>query len=768
MTDSVRPNANRLPPRHLLASAIGLAMATGSLNVQAQASDVQQLPKVQVQGDSVESYKVDRASSPKYTAPLRDTPQTITVVNKQLIEEQNLLSLRDVLSTVPGITFGAGEGGGGYGDSINLRGFSANNDIFVDGLRDSAQYTRTDPFNLEQVEVVSGASSVYTGVGSVGGSINLGTKRAKLDTFTRLSAGVGTDSYGRLTADTNQQITDTAAVRVNVMAHKNDVPGRDYEEFKRWGIAPTVTFGLDTDTRLSLAFSHQQDDNTPQYGVPFFNGEPLPGVDSSNYYGYHNVDEQEIHSSSLTATLEHDFSDSFSFRNTARWQRVKQLSVVDAVQGTWCLPSGVTPTGGSCGAVPPGSYMPSGPRGLERDTLNKQLVNQSDFTLKFDTADIKHTMVVGASFSHETFELDSSNLFRNPDGSNPYAAPNNLPYMDIYNPDSHYNGPLNRTLTGKTDGELDNQALYVFDTLEFSPQWQLNAGVRYEHNEGSTTTYIVEDGVATGTDLPAKNSDDLLSYRMGVVYKPVENGSIYFAYGNSKTPSKASVNGSCIARSVDNCEVDPETAENYELGTKWDLLDNRLSVTGAIFRNDRKNYKVADADPANLSGENQLDGQARVDGLTLGVAGLIQSNWAVYANYTYLDSEVLQGTSDYNAGQGLDYTEGDDLLYVPKNAFSLWTTYDVNSQLQLGYGVTYQDKQYVSQHSETNPNGSLDQADGYAVHRAMATYKLSRELSVQLNVNNLFDKEYYTRIRNNGWATPGDARSAVINVNYNF
>ena len=220
--------------------------------------------------------------SPRYTAPLLETPQTVTVVSAELVEQQNLLGLRDILSTLPGITFGAGEGGGGYGDSINLRGYSANNDISVDGVRDSAQYTRTDPFNLDQLELTNGANSVYGGAGALGGSINLVTKRPQGRDSTTITGAIGTDEYVRLTVDSDMLLGDSVGVRINAMAHNNDVPGRDVETYQRWGVAPSITLGLNTNTRVTLAYVHQEDDNIPQYGVPYalgpYNNGALPGA----------------------------------------------------------------------------------------------------------------------------------------------------------------------------------------------------------------------------------------------------------------------------------------------------------------------------------------------------------------------------------------------------------------------------------------------------------------------------------------------------------
>jgi catecholate siderophore receptor len=236
----------RLSP---LSAALLLVISAPALADLAPDKTATQLDAVEVQGS-----KIDKPSSPKYTEALLDTPQTITVVNKATMDQQGLIGLRDVLSTLPGITFGAGEGGGGYGDSINLRGFTANSDITTDGVRDSAQYSRTDNFNLESIELVNGANSVYSGAGSVGGNINLVSKSAHAGDSNTFTVGAGTDGYSRVTADSNFDFDNGTAVRLNAMGHVQDVPGRD-EEFKhRWGFAPSVAFGLGSDTRFTLSY----------------------------------------------------------------------------------------------------------------------------------------------------------------------------------------------------------------------------------------------------------------------------------------------------------------------------------------------------------------------------------------------------------------------------------------------------------------------------------------------------------------------------------
>ena len=268
----------------------------------------------------------NKPESPKYTAPILDTPQTITVIDSGTIRGQNLLTLREILSTAPGITFGAGEGGGGYGDSINLRGYAANTDITVDGVRDSAQYTRTDPFNLEQIELINGANSVYGGSGSLGGSINIVTKTPHGSNETAATAAIGTDGYYRGTVDADYLVAEGIALRQNAMVHANDVPGRDVEKYERWGFAPSITFGLKSPTQFTLGYVHQEDDNIPQYGVPYYRnqffdaGGPLPGVSSGNYYGYRNIDTQEIEVDQLTGTITQSFRPRLSDRHLTSCQ----------------------------------------------------------------------------------------------------------------------------------------------------------------------------------------------------------------------------------------------------------------------------------------------------------------------------------------------------------------------------------------------------------------------------------------------------------------
>ncbi|MCB5425125.1 TonB-dependent siderophore receptor [Altererythrobacter sp. CC-YST694] len=720
-----------------------------------------------------------RQESPKATRPVRDTPQTVTILTNEVIEQQNLLTLRDMLSTVPGITFGAGEGGGGYGDSINLRGYSANTDITTDGVRDSAQYSRTDPFNMEQIEVTNGANSATAGSGSVGGSINLVTKRPKADTEYNATMGVGTEDYLRGTADINVRANDLIAFRLNAMAHRNDVPGRDYEEYSRWGVAPSVTIGMEKDTRLTLQYFHQEDTNTPQYGLPYYNNGVtdgmLPGVDRASYYGNRNVDTQESNVDQATMIFEHDFSDTLKIRNLTRWQDVTQLTMVSPPQGTWCLANGKLPTGAACPATTPaGYYLAGGPRGNTRDSHNQLAFNQTDLSATFNTGGIEHTLVFGGAVSWEKYELLTGNWARNADGS----AVSTAQLINIANPDeivpgpagyanaygsNYWTGPVNFIPTAKQNGELENYAVYLFDTMKLSDQFEINGGIRYEHNKGWYRADTIAGATASSagtTTLGTKfeNEDDLFSYRIGLVYKPIETVSLYVAYGNSKTPSKTSVNGSCTAAT---CNVKPESALNYEIGAKAELFDGGLLLSAAAFRNERDQYKVASADPAIP--DQPLDGRSRVNGIALSASGHITPAWAVTANYTYLDSKVIRSIALNSPVGTLDPQAGNPLTNTPEHSGSLFTTYALPFGLTIGYGLTYQGGFYLNNNAAT-----LFKTEDYLIHNAFLAYDVAKGVNLQLNVKNFTDELYFTRVRNNGWATPGDGRSAILTANFNF
>lgn len=768
-------------------------------------SEATQLPTVTVDG-VIDRYKPDRVASPKFTEPLRDTPMSVNIIPKELIKDQGVLTLRQILSNVPGITFGAGEGGSGFGDKINIRGYAADNDISIDGIRDSAQSSRTDPFNVEQIEVFKGASSVNSGAGAVGGSINLVSKTPEGSAFRRLSGAVGTGDYGRFTADINQPVGDDMALRVNGMLHQQTFAERDVTRAERWGFAPSLKLGLGKPTQWTLSYFHQYDNNIPDFGVPFRNFKPVPSVSRRNYYGFSNVDSQVIKNDALTSVFEHEFNKQVKLRNATRVAANNTDTTSDGIEGDICITASSAPLGQTatsatvpdCSGIGAGKYSPrSGPNGQIRNTTNKILVNQTDLTWSVNTGFAAHTLVTGAQLSKETYHLDSGALFRDPDGTfYDVNAGSKSPYpsTDLYHPNHLWTMPMNPIITSYTDTAVNNSAAYVFDTIKFGEQWIISGGIRYERNRSNAITFTrspnpsvtgTGDNAVTktpgpfalATNNPILMDDKLLSYRAGVSYKPVEYGTIYFSYGNAKLPATSSGNtlGSCTDTTAtsssgvvsgSNTCVKPETTVAYELGTKWDLLQERVALTAAVFRNNRTNFRVASA-TAGVAYQ-QLDGESRVDGIEVGAQGNVTKEWAVYANYAYLRSEILRSIAKNSTAT--DTQKGNPLGNVPGNSASLWTTYEFPMGVQLGYGLNYSSTVYQV---SALPVGAttLPKLPGYTVQNALIGYKYDKNLSLALNMNNLTNRVYYTQLRGtqaSGWVNPGEGRNAVLTANYNF
>ncbi|WP_336970103.1 TonB-dependent receptor [Sphingobium aromaticiconvertens] len=812
-------------PSFLALSCVG-AVAFATAGHAQEGGQGQKLGGVTVTDSAIDEseIKVEKAESPKYTRPLLDTPQTITVIGKATIQQQNLLTLRDVLSTVPGITFGAGEGGFGYGDRIILRGQDAKNDVTVDGVRSGAFLNRNEVYNIEQVEVTNGANSVMNGGGSVAGTINLVTKRPLADDQAVLSAGIGTDNYYRATVDANQRLNDLIAVRLNAVYHENDVPGRDVEDYKRWGFAPAITIGIDGPTSLTIQGEYLDDKAMPQYGIRYYprEGGFLPEFDREGYYGFANLDQQNSKTKSLQAIFSHQFSDTVKVRNLTRFENIQQNTITSQPNGTFCLAStglqppdvntGVaapctTTTGGVTTVVaPPGYYLPTGGRGVQRLISNTTAYNQLDLSADFATGGIEHTMVIGVSALWERYKQTQGTLPRNADGSTPA-----FPLVNIANPgevvqgpagftygNNIYTGPINFTLASRNFGEQTSYAAYLFDTVKFADWLEINGGIRYEKVKGFNRSfnYVTTVGPDLGQLTPATAtapnpntlrlpSDELFSYRIGAVVKPTPNTSIYAAYGNSKLPSKASVDGSCAALT---CNVKPETTESYEIGAKADLFDAKLLLTLAAFRNDRNQIKVVSGDPTLP--DQATDGFQRVEGISFGASGNITSNWTISANYMYLKSKIKQGVSDYclanpgttdptagacaNSAAFLDPTAGYALTNTPKHSGSLFTTYRFGFGLELGYGLTYQGSFLLNQPTlaQLTANSYVPyRVPSYTIHRLMVSYPITEQLKAQLNVQNFTNEKYVTTVRNavgGSWAQPAPTRSAVFSLNYSF
>jgi len=679
-----------------------------------------QLPEVIVTGQQ-DSYKTDALTLPKFVEPLRDTPQSITVVPREVMDDQNSTTLRDVLRNVAGISIAAGEGGS-QGDNLTLRGFTARNDIFLDGMRDYGSYYR-DPFNYEEVDVLQGPESVMFGRGSTGGVINQESKTPTLNPLIGGSLSFGTDLTVRGTADVNEpipQLGQGTAFRFNLMGNDSQTADRDVAENRRFGIAPSIAFGLGTPTRLTLSYLHQAEDDIPDYGIPWYFNGPAP-VARNNYYGFKD-DYLKTDVDIITAKVEHDFNDDITVRNQVRYANYDRDFRITEPK----LASGTTPS------TPLDSVMVSRNElgGFSTETF---LWDQLDLTAKFKTAFIDHTLVTGVEGGRETSDPTRFS----------YTG---VPTTGLLSPneDQYFSG----TTSVKSDINTTaySTGAYAIDTMKLGEHWELSGGGRWDYFDAQ-----YHDALNSTNNFSQTVTKP--SWRAALVYKPVEIGSIYFTYGTSWNPSAES-----LSLSAGTANLPPEENETFEFGTKWDLFHERISVRGSIFRTEKNNARETDP---NDSSSVVVAGDQRVDGIELAISGHLTKDWQVFATYDYLDSEVVS-SKFYPHAVGLP------LSNVPKNTLSFWTTYALPWKLEIGSGVNYVGSRFANS-STYNPGGStpLEEASDYWTLNAMIKYKLNQHITCQVNLYNLTDNYYYDQLHP-GHIVPGAGISAMFSTSFKF
>ena len=652
-------------------------------------------------------------SSTKHTEPLLDTPQTINVISKKVMEDQGATTLRDVLKNVPGLTITAGEGGNPAGDNLTLRGFSARNDIFVDGVRDLSPQAR-DPFNLEQVEVTKGPGSVYTGRGSSGGSINLINKQPGLRKSFGGTLDFGTDRTRRATADINMPIGDTMAFRVNLLGHQSGVAGRDVVKFERWGVAPSLTFGLGKPTRATISYYKLKQNNLSDYGIPWvpatnnvlveFRDRPAP-VPRNTFYGLRNRDFEKLNSDLVTLKFEHDFNDGLSLRNQFRFSNSSRDSM----------------------ATPP-RFASINSTDINREmrswmTEDQVWDNQTDFIARFSTGKVEHALVTG-------FDVLRENNIRRT-----RTAPNMPTTLLNPNPDDVFPGIITVSpIVG--DVTANSQALYLFDTAKFGQKWELNGGLRWDRFDA--------DGITT-TGAPVSRVDRMLSVRAGAVFKPVPQGSIYASYGTSLNPSLEG-----LSYNTANTVLDPEKSYTIEGGSKWAFFNSRVLLSGALFRVEKLNART----PGVLPGDppQVLEGKQRVSGGELSLEGNLTQAWQVLAGYTRLLSETVESNVAAEIGK--------ELVNTPRNSFNLWSTYRLRSGFHFGGGARFVGRRYGN-------TINTRFVDSYWTFDLMASYPISEHVDLKLNLYNLTDTYYFDRI-GGGHIVPGPGRAATVSANFRF
>lgn len=687
-------------------------------NATAQQSATAELPEVTVSSSQETSaYQPSTTTTAaKIEAPLRDIPQTVNVVPQAIIQDQGAQTLQDVLRNVPGVGFSNGDG---QRDQVNIRGFSAIGDQFVDGVRDDALYFR-DLSNVEQVEVLKGPAAVLYGRGSSGGIINRITKKPHDKASGSITATVGSYDFYRIEADVNQPLGDAGAFRIN--AAKQDSHSFREEDFiEREFIAPSLSLNLSEDTKLTLQLEHLDDKRLNDFGVPAIYGRPV-NVSRKTYYGSSDGKKDDYVKSQVdagSAVLEHAFNKDVKVRNATRiYQYDLDRNNTVATQ----VNTGANPT-------------------INRrySTVQREengYFNQTDLTVKTQGFGLEHSLLFGVEIGRQVKDNLNAN-FTNP-----------VP-VSLYDPALTRSSRTGFTLTADTTGISETQGFYVQDLVTLSKNWKALVGARYDVFNQKAKDHR--------TNLSFDRKDKELSPRAGLVYQPNDFVSLYGSYTKSFQPSQEN-----FTLAANNADIAPEETTNYEVGAKMDFLDGNLSTTVALFRLERTNIKSADpAAPTVLIPV----GEQRTDGLEVTLAGKLAEGWDLTAGYAYMDAEITDSPSRASVPITPTFSvpvEGNRASLTPRHSANLWLSHRFTSGFGLGAGAVFVGEQYAS-------ISNAVKLPGYTRFDASAFYETPK-YDVRLTLNNLFDKEYFISAHGGAdlYNTYGAPRSALLSFKLKY
>lgn len=721
------------PSAQLLALLAAVAPAAGM----AQSAPNTTLPTVTVKEAPEVPYKAEKSANDKFTAPLLDTPKTVQIIKKEVIEEQGAITLMEALRNTPGITMQMGENGNtSAGDTFQLRGFSLQQSTFVDGIRDLGAVTR-DTFNLEQIEVVKGAAGAETGRGAASGFLNLVTKQAHLGDENSASVTLGTAQRKRVAADLNKQLGNESAIRINAMVQDSGVDGRDYVENTGQGLGLSYVTGLGTPTRIHLYSQHIRQKNVPDGGIPSIGFEGYASISGAakvnreNYYGSVN-DREKVDADMITAKVEHDLGAGTTVRNITRIGQTHMDRTLTGINAITATP----PTN-------PAAWTIS--RSRQRvDQENEIFANQTSVNTEFNAGGLEHSLAAGVELLHEkqtSFDHGA-------------AVANQTPAANLYSPNPYqamFNfGPRTGAETGGTTNTI---ALYAFDTVKFNEQWSLTGGLRLDRYKLRTRANNAAGVLTTALD----DSRTLKSWSLGTTYKPAENGSVYAAYATSETPPGGNnFTLSAQDNNQNNAALDPQETKSIEFGTKWDLLNKRLNVAAAIFRIENDKQTSYDT----ITSSVQQFGKTRVQGLELSAVGQLTNFWQISAGIAKTSTKQI----DQRAANG---TVTDGVRWSPDLTATVWTSYQLD-KLTLGLGARYTSEQKRFVNTSGN-QGNMPNVPSSWVADAMLAYQLTDKVNLRLNVYNLFDEEYLTVLNNGGSRLAlGAPRSAMLTANFKF
>jgi len=677
-----------------LTSAVLAAFSAGVAAAENDAADGEQ---VVVVGSRPNYGEDDTSSATRTDTPLRDVPQAITVITDDLIEDQAMRSMADVVRYVPGASMGQGEG---HRDAPTLRGNSSTADFFVDGVRDDVQYFR-DLYNAERVEVLKGPNAMIFGRGGGGGVINRVTAWADWSGGRELALTVGAYEQYRGTLDVGGALSEAAALRFNGMYEQSD-SYRDFVELERWGVNPTAAFRLSENTTLRAGYEHFVDERTVDRGVPSQNGRPWDGSRSA-FFGNPDESFAEADVGLFTVRVDHAFGPNLRLRNHTLYgdydKYYRNIHPNSAVN--------------LAGNVALNAY--------DSSMARQNLFNQTDLIWTTSTGAIEHAILAGLEFGRQ--DTDNYRMANTPAGSVNVANPTTFaPFV--------FGAPVqsdNRVI-------LDLGAVYVQDQIRLNDQWQIIAGLRFDRFDLEFDNHL-------GADF--SRVDEMVSPRLGVIYRPIEPLSFYASYSISFLPQSGDQFSSL---SLTSSMLDPEEFENIELGLKWDVLPE-LTLTAAVYQLDRSNTPHMPS-----PGVTVLTGEQRSKGFELGIAGRVTDAWEIMGGYAYQESEITSATS-VPAGRVAPLT--------PEHTFSLWNMWHATPRFSFGVGVTHQSETFASiSNAVTLPE--FTRVD------AALIYAITDQVEAQLNLENVLDEEYWGTAHNDNNITPGSPTAARLTLRARF
>jgi catecholate siderophore receptor len=685
-------------------------------------------PEIIVNGhnEADSGYKVsDSRSGTRTDTPLVDTPQAVNVVSVKQIEDQASNSISEAIRYVPGVFAAQGEGNR---ETLVFRGNSTTGDFFVDGTRDDVQ-TYRDLYNIERLEIFKGPNAMIFGRGGIGGLVNRVTKVADWELTRSFRIEGGSYDFVRAQFDLGAPVTDAVAARITGVYQDGD-SYRDGVNFNRWGFNPTVSVKLGSATIIHAGYEHFQDDRIADRGVPARFGAGVNGAvvgplrtPRGRFFGDPADSPTGTDTDAATLFIEHQFNDKISIRNRTRYadyDKFYQNIFPGAVNSTETT-------------VSISAYRQFAKR--------KNLINQTDFNAEFNTGRIKHTLLIGAEFARQ-----KSDNIRQEGRFSSNAATITVPIAQS-NIDATLSWVQIAT-SGDNAGVTTVVAGYIQDQIEFSPAIQLVIGGRYESVKTEVTDRRTV-GFPANQQRNLEVTDNLFSPRVGLIFKPAENASIYAGYSRTYLPRGGD---QFTSLSVINQNLAPEKYQNYEVGAKWDILPT-FNVQAAVFQLDRDNV-LALSDPNNAASPTVPIGRQRTRGVELSAAGSITKALSLVGAYTYSDGKFRDNVSG-------TVRAGNQLPNMPKHSASLWTRIDPTQQLGAAVGMIYVGKRYAA-------TDNFVALPDYTRVDAALYYNISEEVGMQLNIENVFNTRYFLYAHSNNNITPGSPTAFKISLNAKF